>query len=158
MNFKDYRGYKVYDNGVVIGKRGKPLNPSLSQDGYPQIGIWDVSLKKVVTYPIHRLMGILFLPNFKGLPTIDHKDRNRTNNSLYNLHWESFKGQCNNRNLWINRSCVGYDKRRKRWRATIYLKRRVRTTRNFKTKEEALKQRVIWEMRYPPSIISTSII
>ena len=26
MNFKEYHGYKVYDNGAVIGKRlGKPL-------------------------------------------------------------------------------------------------------------------------------------
>lgn len=158
MNFKEFHGYKVYDNGVVIGKRGKPLNPCLDQDGYPLIGIWDPTRKKVKTYAVHRLMGKLFLPNFKGLPTIDHKDRNRTNNSLYNLHWETYKGQANNRTLWINRSYVGFDKRRRRWKAIIYLKRMVRTSRNFKTKEEALNQRVIWEMRYPPRIISTDII
>ena len=100
MNFKDYHGYKFYDNGVVIGKMGKPLTGSYNHKGYPTVGLWLDG--KVQSKSVHRLMGELFLPNFKGLPTINHKDRNRTNNSLYNLEWCNYRNQAIERNIPSN--------------------------------------------------------
>lgn len=39
---------------------------------------------------VHRLYATAFIPNPDNLPTVDHKDGNRTNNSLDNLRWASY--------------------------------------------------------------------
>ena len=46
---------------------------------------------------INRLMGLAFIPNPDNLPTVDHIDMNRQNNTLSNLRWASRKTQAQNR-------------------------------------------------------------
>ena len=148
MNFKDYHGYKFYDNGVVIGKMGKPMTPRCNRYGYPTVGLWLDD--KVQTKTVHRLMGELFLPNFKGLPTINHKDRNRSNNSLYNLEWATYRDQIIERNIQSSNTSgvVGVYTRRNKWVASINPSVGKRLSKTFQTKEEAIKQRKEWELEY----------
>ena len=148
MNFKDYHGYKFYDNGVVIGKMGKPLTGSYNHKGYPTVGLWLDG--KVQSKTVHRLMGKLFLPNFKGLPTINHKDRNRSNNSLYNLEWATYRDQIIERNIQSSNTSgvVGVYTRRNKWVASINPSVGKRLSKTFQTKEEAIKQRKEWELEY----------
>lgn len=47
-----------------------------------------------ISYRVNRLVALTFLPNFKGLPLVDHKDGNKSNNRLYNLRWFSFQDNC----------------------------------------------------------------
>ena len=42
-----------------------------------------------IEYKIHRLVALTFLPNFYGLAIVNHKDGDKSNNSLYNLEWIS---------------------------------------------------------------------
>lgn len=39
---------------------------------------------------VHRLVGVSFLDNPNGLPTINHKDENKANNCVSNLEWCSY--------------------------------------------------------------------
>ena len=149
MNFKMYHGYKVWDNGMVCGKNGKLLNPHLSTTGYVRVNLWING--KINTIEIHLLMGKLFLPNFEGKPTIDHIDQKKTNNSLSNLKWETRRGQIINQSIrCTNTSGIkGVAKTKNNtWKATINTSEYKRKTKSFKTKEEAIEQRLAWEEEY----------
>jgi hypothetical protein len=71
------------------------MTPRISGDGYLKI-----TLKKngkCHHYFIHRLLAIQYIPNLTNEPTVDHIDRNRTNNCLENLRWATMVEQSNNK-------------------------------------------------------------
>jgi hypothetical protein len=148
MNFKEYHGYKVYDNGTVIGKRlGKPLKLSTTNRGYLHFIMYIDG--KQTNVRVHRLVAKLFLPNFYGKPTVDHIDRNRSNNSLYNLRWSTQSEQCHNTKIRSSNTSgvkgVIYRKRDDNWCAQITINGKL-TQKYFKTKELAIIQRKEWEL------------
>ncbi len=55
-------------------------------------GYMNTVIKKK-NYFIHRLVAETFLPNPKNLPTVNHKDANKSNNNLDNLEWATKKDQ-----------------------------------------------------------------
>ena len=93
-------GYKVSTFGRVkrIYKNGNEIirKPQMSNNGYLRVDLSNG--KKQRKYLVHRLVAITFLPNFYGLPEVDHKIRNdKVNNNLYNLHWSTSKDNKKNR-------------------------------------------------------------
>lgn len=69
--------------------------PSLSNKGYYRIPLYNNGKAKY--YAIHRLVAETFIPNLENKPTVDHIDRNRTNNMVSNLRWATYKEQRANR-------------------------------------------------------------
>jgi len=61
----------------------------------------------------HRLIALAFIPNPYNLPTVDHINHHRDDNSLSNLRWADMKTQCNNKCNWKMRSKAWRDKRQK---------------------------------------------
>ena len=59
-------------------------------------GYYQVCLNKR-TYPYHRILANHFIPNPDGLPEVDHKDRDKANNSLDNLRWVNRRKNLKNR-------------------------------------------------------------
>jgi hypothetical protein len=60
LSTNNRRGYR----GVVLYRNGKRYHKS-----------------------IHRLVAEAFIPNPNGFPCVNHRDENRTNNSVNNLEW-----------------------------------------------------------------------
>jgi hypothetical protein len=54
------------------------------------------------TYLIHRLLAIHFIANKDSKKYVDHIDRNRLNNSLYNLRWVTAKENNMNKGMYKN--------------------------------------------------------
>lgn len=64
---------------------GKILKQKIGKQGYPY-----VILKygpKQRTVKVHRLVAKAFIENPDNFPMINHKDENKTNNSVLNLEW-----------------------------------------------------------------------
>lgn len=80
-----YGGYKVSPDGVVIGKRGKPMKAVDNGRGYGIVSLYVDG--KVMTKAVHRLVAEAFIINLKGLPEVDHIDADKTNNHVSNLRW-----------------------------------------------------------------------
>ena len=148
-NFKTYKGYTIYDNGTIFNKRGMEMKQSNNSEGYKIITLRASSEKK--SYIVHRLMAMLFLPNFNNHPTVDHKDRNKLNNSLYNLRWTSPMYQNFNQGIRQDNTSgqrgVSVNSKTGGWKAYITLNGKKKCKR-FKLKEDAIKKRLDWEREY----------
>lgn len=91
--------YQVSNTGRIRSlnyrRTGKTrvLKQATNKDGYKVIGL--IKNGKYKTYFIHRLVALAFIPNPNNYPMINHKDENKTNNTVENLEWMSHKDNCN---------------------------------------------------------------
>lgn len=87
--YKDLGNYIVYQDGRVFSKRrGIFVTPYPDKRGY-------LVLRAPKMCKLHRLIATCFIPNPLGLPEINHKDGNKTNNTLSNLEWCTSKHNIN---------------------------------------------------------------
>lgn len=82
---KEYNGYYIASNGKIYNKRGKELKPSSNPKGYKFVSFSRNG--KTKNEMLHRVLAKCFIPNPNNYPQINHKDGNKTNNSLSNLEW-----------------------------------------------------------------------
>lgn len=102
MEYKDYFGYKVYEDGTVIGRRGKPMQHVDNGRGYAIVSLY--LNKKTTTKAVHVLVAECFVPNPDNLPEVDHKWPDKRNNHKDNLQWvtrgknieNSYRHECRN--------------------------------------------------------------
>ena len=86
---KNYENlYEVSDKGRVKSfkfDKERILKPVRDSGGYLVVNLYKNSEKKM--YYVHRLVSQAFIPNPNNLPEVNHKDENKTNNSVQNLEW-----------------------------------------------------------------------
>ena len=81
----NYDKYEVSSLGNVKNKKtGRILKPACN-GGYMIVGLCKNG--KGSTIPIHRLVASEFISNPENKPQVNHKDKNRSNNSVSNLEW-----------------------------------------------------------------------
>lgn len=79
-------GYIVHEDGEIIGKRGKPLQPYTNDRGYPAVSLYCNG--KSVTRPVHQLVCEAFHgPQPFPEAQVRHLDGDPTNNWMENLAW-----------------------------------------------------------------------
>ena len=96
--WKDIDGYedryRVSVYGDVYSKiNHRMLKPKIDRYGYKTVGLSRSGRTKWFT--IHRLVAIAFIPNPDNLPTVNHKDENKLNNTVHNLEWSTVKDNDN---------------------------------------------------------------
>ena len=71
----------------------KILSPVINKDGYLKVGLCKEGNVKM--FLVHRLVAQVFIPNPEGLPQINHRDEDKTNNRVDNLEWCEHRYNCN---------------------------------------------------------------
>jgi len=67
---------------------GKKMNPYINRDGYVEYVVNDNDGNKKHLLS-HRVVALLFIPNPKNLPHVNHKDTNKENCKESNLEWST---------------------------------------------------------------------
>ena len=84
-----YEGlYEVSTLGQVRNSKGLVMKQHLKRDKYTvykKVALWKDG--KYRQFYVHRLVAEAFIPNPNGLPIVNHKDEDGTNNLPNNLEW-----------------------------------------------------------------------
>lgn len=92
-NVRRNEHYTEVTPGVFNHYKERLLKPTTDASGYLvvklQIGKHSIAKK------IHRLVAEEFIPNPSDFPCVNHIDENRTNNSVKNLEWCTYKQNAN---------------------------------------------------------------
>lgn len=83
----NYPRYEISKTGILRNKITKRIIKTYNSNGYEYCRL--INEEGYFKTGIHRVIGIVFIPNPNNLPEIDHIDRNRQNNSIENLRWVS---------------------------------------------------------------------
>lgn len=97
-DIEGYEGlYQVSTKGNVRNSRtGRVLKSGRDKDGYQLVSLYTCGVSS--TKKVHRLVAEAFVPNPENKPTVDHIDRNTSNNNVTNLRWATMREQYNNSN------------------------------------------------------------
>jgi len=102
MEIQGFSDYLIYPDGRVFSKKSNRfLKSSLQNQGYPHICLWKNNKQK--GFLIHRLVALHYIANPENKPEVDHKNRNKEDNRVENLHWVSRKENEKNKGI-INRN------------------------------------------------------
>lgn len=95
-----YEGlYKVSNTGDIFSTLlQRKKKPSTTELGYLVVTLRKDKVSKLVK--VHRLVATAFIPNPESKKEVNHKDGNKVNNNVSNLHWctrkENMKHWANN--------------------------------------------------------------
>jgi hypothetical protein len=90
--------YEINVFGDIRNKKTKKLlKPNIDSAGYANIIL---SKNNIPTkYLLHRLVALTFLPNYYNKLTVNHKNKIKIDNRLWNLEWSTMKEQNIHKNL-----------------------------------------------------------
>ena len=87
--------YYINKLGQVKNMKTNYILSNVLDNGYHRVNLLNKTASCLKH--VHILMAKTFLPNFNDYKTVDHRDRVKTNNKLYNLRWASRTLQNRNR-------------------------------------------------------------
>ena len=141
----------VYKEGLLLHKQTMKTVYT-NKDRYGYLTVQFKYEGKTYSRGLHRLVWIYHHGNIGKDIVLDHIDRDRLNNSIDNLRVVSLRDNAINRGIHSNNksgfSGVHWLDNKQQWRARISISNGKRKEKCFKTKEDAINQRLIWEKEY----------
>jgi hypothetical protein len=120
-------GYMISNFGNIKScctKKEKIMKLRSNNYGYKIVHFGRKGIKK--NFKVHRLVAIMFIPNPDNKAFVDHIDGNHTNNHISNLRWATPRENTHNRSKTLKQTSstykgVYFNKKAKKWRASIYV-------------------------------------
>ena len=139
----DFPSYEINKEGVVRRRKDQKILSTELRRGYLSVHLHKDGKGKHCL--LHRLLAERFIPNPNHLPTVDHLNRNKTDNRLENLMWKSRSDQNLNRGRCLKGTNTNEPNIHFCERDTVFVvqlqKDFVRYKRNFQTLDEAISFR-----------------
>lgn len=123
------------------GYRGEFLKPHLNECGYYKIRL------PTGQHYLHRLIANAFIPNPDNKETVDHINRQRTDNRIENLRWATRAEQSKNSIQPLGATGERYISQRENGKFRFIVIRRIH--REFNTLAEAVQARNEWMANNP---------
>lgn len=134
-----FERYGISREGDIYDFERKRFVIPLLNSGYYKVNLTNVQ-KQYLMY-VHRLLAIAFIPNPNNLPCVDHRDRDKTNNSISNLRWcthqENMRNKTKQTGTTSQYNGVSWHKREQHWVAQIKFNYKQIHLGYFDTEEEA---------------------
>ncbi len=149
MEVQDYPNYLIYEDGSVYSnKRKKFLKPRDNGRGYYTVHLCKDG--KHIHFLVHRLVAIHYIPNPHNYKEIDHIDRDKCNNHLYNLRWCDRQTNCQNTSFNKNNKLQikNIQQKEKGYMFQKMINGKVHSKR-FKTLEEAIQYKEEYLANFP---------
>lgn len=135
MSKEIWKYVKGYDNRYMVSSLGRIksmprlkvkneriLKGGLDTKGYHRVNLVN-SIGKVKFEAVHRLVAIHFIDNKNNKEFVNHIDKDKLNNTVYNLEWCTSRENNTHMRLSMKRSSkytgVYYDKKRRKFYSTI---------------------------------------
>lgn len=98
VNMDNILNYECSSYGRLRNKNTNVIfDTKARSSGYISVTVRD-KLNKRITIALHILIAKTFIENPDNKPTVDHIDKNRSNNKIENLRWANYTEQALNRN------------------------------------------------------------
>ena len=139
---------KSYNGKGYFNSKEKFLKSRITTKGYYSYSL--TKNNKTIDFLAHRLIAVAFIENPFSKRTVNHKDSIRTNNSIDNLEWASYRENHCHRVSKMPKSSkyvgVSFHKITKKWESNICVLGKLIHLGIYKTEEEAYAKRVEYEI------------
>lgn len=110
----EFPNYSVSNLGNVMNNKTNKRMKLNVKGGYCHISLKNETSKK--SLKVHRLVACAFIPNPENKPEVNHKDKNKVNNNVNNLEWNTRLENCKHKSNGLvyksnkNRPIIRLDK------------------------------------------------
>jgi hypothetical protein len=98
-SISDFPNYSVSNFGNIKNNKTNKLMRLNNKGGYFHISLINNQSKK--SLKVHRLVALAFIDNPEDKPEVNHKDKNKLNNNINNLEWNTKKEQAQHKSIGL---------------------------------------------------------
>ena len=96
---QDFPNYSVSNLGNIINNKTNKIMKINTKRGYGNISLVNDGLRK--SFKVHRLVSLAFIDNPENKPQVNHLDKNKSNNDISNLEWNTHEENCQHKSIGL---------------------------------------------------------
>ena len=95
----EFPNYSISNLGNVMNNKTNKMMKLNVKSGYYHVGL--INNKNRSTFKVHRLVALAFIDNPENKPEVNHKNKNKLDNSIDNLEWATHKENMQHKSIGL---------------------------------------------------------